>query len=355
MDIVHGGDFLWEEERKLVHQLIMQQNEAFAWDDTEKGSFKSEFFPPVEIPAIEHVPWVLKNIPIPPGMHTEICDFIRRKVEAGTYEPSSSSYRTRWFIVMKKDGKTFRIVHSLEPLNAVTIAHSGLPPAMESLAEHFAGRACGGILDLYVGYDERLLAEVSRDMTTFQTPFGALRLVTLPMGWTNSVPIFHEDVTYILREEIPEFTEPYIDDVPIRGPKTRYELPDGGYEVIPENPGIRRFVWEHMVNVNRIVQRMKYSGGTFSGYKSLLCAAEIVVVGHLCTFEGRKPMPDKVHVIQNWGSCKNISDVRALWELWDYCGYTYLIMRREPIISRNCCVTTRRSSGDLIKRKACAC
>ncbi len=154
---------------------------------------------------------------------------------------------------MKKDGKTFRIVHSLEPLNAVTIAHSGLPPAMESLAEHFAGRACGGILDLYVGYDERLLAEVSRDMTTFQTPFGALRLVTLPMGWTNSVPIFHEDVTYILREEIPEFTEPYIDDVPIRGPKTRYELPDGGYEVIPENPGIRRFVWEHMVNVNRIV------------------------------------------------------------------------------------------------------
>ncbi len=36
------------------------------------------------------------------------------------------------------------------------------------------------------------------------------------MGWTNSVPIFHEDVTYILREEIPEFTEPYIDDVPIR-------------------------------------------------------------------------------------------------------------------------------------------
>ncbi len=74
-------------------------------------------------------------------------------------------------------------------------------------------------MDLYVGYDERLLAETSRDLTTFQTPFGALRLVTLPMGWTNSVPIFHKDVTYILRDEIPAFTEPYIDDVPIRGPK----------------------------------------------------------------------------------------------------------------------------------------
>ncbi len=45
MDLVHGGDFLWEEERKLVHQLIMQQNEAFAWDDTEKGSFKTRILP----------------------------------------------------------------------------------------------------------------------------------------------------------------------------------------------------------------------------------------------------------------------------------------------------------------------
>ncbi len=56
---------------------------------------------------------------------------------------------------------------------------------------------------------------------------------------------------------------------------------------------------------------MKYAGGTFSGTKSILCAAEIVVVGHLCTYEGRKPAPDKVHAITNWGPCKNISDVRA--------------------------------------------
>jgi hypothetical protein len=67
-----------------------------------------------------------------------------------------------------------------------------------------------------------LLAESSRDLTTFQTPFGAMRLVTLPMGWTNSVPILHDDVTKILSEEIPDFTIPYIDDVPVRGPASRY-------------------------------------------------------------------------------------------------------------------------------------
>lgn len=81
--------------------------------------------------------------------------------------------------MLKEDGKSLRIMHSLEPLNEVTITHSGLPPATDPLAEHFAGRAT---LDLFVGYDERLLAESSRDLTTFQSPYGALRLVTLPMG-----------------------------------------------------------------------------------------------------------------------------------------------------------------------------
>jgi hypothetical protein len=65
---------------------------------------------------------------------------------------------------------------------------------------------------------EHFLAERSRNLTTFQTPFRALRLVTLPMGWTNSAPIFHDDITCILQAEIPDVIVPYIDDVPIKGP-----------------------------------------------------------------------------------------------------------------------------------------
>ncbi|KAI0037612.1 hypothetical protein FA95DRAFT_1506766, partial [Auriscalpium vulgare] len=77
---------------------------------------------------------------------------VRKKIAAGVYEPSNSLYRLKWFCVAKKDRK-LRIVHSLEPLNTVTVAHSGVPPIQEHLAEQFGGRACGGILDLYVGYD----------------------------------------------------------------------------------------------------------------------------------------------------------------------------------------------------------
>jgi len=74
-------------------------------------------------------------------------------------------------------GTSLQIVHSLEPLNHITIKHSGVPPIPEHLAEQFAGCSCSAMLDLYVGYDERLIAESLHDYMTFQTPYGALRLV----------------------------------------------------------------------------------------------------------------------------------------------------------------------------------
>ena len=36
LDIVHKAGFLWSEERKLMHWLVREQDEAFVWDDTER-------------------------------------------------------------------------------------------------------------------------------------------------------------------------------------------------------------------------------------------------------------------------------------------------------------------------------
>jgi hypothetical protein len=167
------------------------------------------------------------------------------------------------------------------------------------------------MLDLCVDYDKRLIAESFRDYTTFQTPFGALQLVTLPMGWTNSVPIFHNNITFILQAEIPHVTIPYIDNVPIKGLMTTYPKVNNSYETIPENPGICQYIWGHFENLNRVVQRMKYYGGTFSGPKLYLCVPEIFVLGHRCTPKGRLPDESRVSAIRKWGPCQSPSEVRA--------------------------------------------
>jgi len=158
---------------------------------------------------------------------------------------------------------------------------------MEQFAEGFTSKACYGILDLFVAFDQQALDKSSQDFTTFQTPLGAKQLTCIPMGYTNAVQIMHGDVTFILQPEIPHVTELYIDDVGVKGSTTRYELTGGGYETIPENPGIRRFVWEHLNNFNRVLQQMKKVGGTFSRKKLTVCAPSANVVGHKCCYKGR--------------------------------------------------------------------
>jgi hypothetical protein len=137
-------------------------------------------FPNINIATVEHIPWAEQAIPIPPGIKNEFMDQIYKKLSTGVYEPSNSSYRSCIFTVAKKDGK-IRIVHDLQKLNSVTIKDAGLPPPIEQFAESYAGRSIYTLMDIYVGYDHRILGEALWDLTTFQMPIGTFCLTSLPM------------------------------------------------------------------------------------------------------------------------------------------------------------------------------
>ncbi|KIK33770.1 hypothetical protein CY34DRAFT_60672, partial [Suillus luteus UH-Slu-Lm8-n1] len=72
---------------------------------------------------------------------------------------------------------------------------------------------------------------------------------------------------------------PFIDDIAVNSVETRYELDDGTYETIAENQGIRRFIWEHLTIINRILQRLRNVGVTVSATKFVLAAPSAVIVG----------------------------------------------------------------------------
>ena len=234
----------------------------------------------------------------------------KEKSAAGVYEHSDASYRSRWFCVKKKNG-ALRLVHDLQPLNAVTIQNSSVPPLADQLIEGMAGRSCYSMLDLFVGYDHRTLDVASRDLTTIQSPIGAVRLTCLPQGWTNAVAIFHGDVTFILEPEIPHVAHPFVDDCAIKGPPTRYETDDGSYETIPDNAGIRRFIWEHLNDVHRVLHRLSCAGATVSAKKLYTTVPEVIILGHKCNYQGRVPDDTKLSKIRDWPPCQNLTDVRA--------------------------------------------
>ena len=154
MDNLHSSDFLWPTKCNLLHHFISIQNEGFAWDNSKHGHFHEDFFPPVKSPIVAHTPWVERNIPILPSIYDKVCRIICVKMDAGVYEWSNLSYHSHWFCIVNKDTTSLHLIHSLEPLNVVTIQHSRVTPFTEQIAKQFAGCTCGGILNLYVGYNE---------------------------------------------------------------------------------------------------------------------------------------------------------------------------------------------------------
>ena len=91
---VHPEGYLWPQECALMHHFMCIQNKGFAWDDSECGCFHEDFFPPVIMPVIEHKPWVLQNMFIPPGIYDKVCIIIQTKIDAGVYKQSKSSCKS---------------------------------------------------------------------------------------------------------------------------------------------------------------------------------------------------------------------------------------------------------------------
>jgi hypothetical protein len=58
-----------------------------------------------------------------------------------------------------------------------------------------------------------------------------------------------------------KITGVYVDDISIKGPKTDYE----GEEVVP---GIRRFVYEYIINCDKVLLEIKRIGTTIGAEKT---------------------------------------------------------------------------------------
>ena len=322
---------LWPEEVKLFMHILAINNDALAFDDSQRGTFKESYFTDYQISTIPHLPWEENHIPIPPALKEQVNQVLQAKIDAGVYEPAQSSYRSRWFCVPKKNGK-LRIVHDLQRLNGITIREAGIPPNLDEFVEPFAGRQCNTVFDLFSGFDARRLHENSRDLTAFQTPLGQLRITVMPQGFTNSPAEFQECVTFILRPEIvKEKANIFIDDLAIRGPKSSYPDEHGNPAVLPENPGIRRFIWEHANDVHRVIHRVKSAGGTFNPSKAQIASPKVLILGQTCSPEGRIPDENKAEKILEWKPPTNTTEVRGFLGL---CGTVRIWIKNYSELAR---------------------
>jgi hypothetical protein len=134
--------------------------------------------------------------------------------------------------------------------------------------EPFAGWQCYTFFDLFWRFDTHKVHPACHDLTAFLTPLGLLCITSMPTGYTNSPAKFQQRMVFILQDEIPHTANIFIDDLPTKGPASGYLNENDEPETSSENPRIQCFIWEHAVDVNWIMHRIKESGVTFSAKKT---------------------------------------------------------------------------------------
>ncbi|KAG2120934.1 uncharacterized protein F5147DRAFT_563283 [Suillus discolor] len=59
---INSIGFLSTEEEKLFSHIMMLNEDALAFEDNDRGTFKESYFSPYIIPTVPHVPWEYKNM-----------------------------------------------------------------------------------------------------------------------------------------------------------------------------------------------------------------------------------------------------------------------------------------------------
>jgi hypothetical protein len=182
---VNSAGFLWPEEEKLFAQVMVLNEAALAFEETDQGTLHEDYFSSNVIPTIPHTAWEEKNIPVPPDVEDKVINLLKHKMDVEVYEHCQSAYCSKWFCVLKKPGK-LGIVHDLQALNAVTIWNPGGTPILDNFVEPFAGRQFYTVFNWSWGFDPYKVHPASRDLMAFVTPQELLRSTSIPMGYTNS-------------------------------------------------------------------------------------------------------------------------------------------------------------------------
>ncbi|GBG74792.1 hypothetical protein CBR_g19304 [Chara braunii] len=283
---------------------MKKRHRAYAFSDEERGRLDVDKIPMIRIHTVPHEPWNLRGARYPnPDEEKKVVDYLDGKIRTRVADYSSEPYASPWFCFIKPN-ETLRWVQDLQRLNAVTVRDAGDLPNADAMSESCVERSIISLIDLYSGYDQFPVYPPDRPVTAMHMPRGLIHMNVAPQGWTNDVAMVQRHMIRAMQTVSPHITRPYIDDLAVKGPRRRE---DG--EVLP---GVRRFIWKHVQDLDKIIGLLEEYNLTASGAKSKHCMREATILGFVCNESARRPDIKKTDKIVEWSvPFHSITDVRS--------------------------------------------
>ena len=282
-----------EDQQEAVMKVLMEEKSVFSRSECDIGDVK-DF--KMNITLQDDVPVKEAYRRIPRNLYSEVRDYINDLLTNGWIRESYSSYSSPIVCVRKKDGG-LRMCCDYRKLNGKTVADSQPIPRIQDILDGLAGKTWFSTLDMSKAYHQGYIAEESRHLTAFATPWTLYEWIRIPFGLRNAPPAFQRFMNFLLGDFKSYICDPYLDDI-----LCYTELFDDG-----------------VVNLKKVLQRLREKGIKLRAEKCEFLKREVRYLGRLVSGEGFRMDPKDTEALERFREApKNVGELRSLLGLFGY-------------------------------------
>ena len=279
-------DTLSASEIAKVKNLIAEFRDIFAENDDDMATTD---LAEQKIVLKDKSPVRCKYYNVPLALKDKAEQEVKRLMDLRIIEPSSSTWHSPSFVMLKPDG-SIRLLTDFRELNSKIQRTYAPVPALQDLVALWKGCTLYTTLDFQKGFFQTPLAEKSRKYTATSLPgIAFFQYLKSPMGLSSSPGFFQSVVEKLLMGLKQSRCVAFLDDI---------------------LSGSQDFV-QHLNALRAIFERIKESKMLLKAEKCKLFRESLKYLGHILSEQGIATCPEKIESIKNMAPPKNAKGVKS--------------------------------------------